>query len=253
MPDHLLAELQYQPGAPLYLAVRRRMAEAIRSGEWSPGESIPAEKKLCERYGVSMGTLRRAVDHLTTAGLLIRQQGRGTFVARHSQDRYLFSFFHVVGQAGNKEYPAVRLLKCGFTTADEFAADALGIKTGSQLMHLSNELSLAGKVAVLDEVYLPVSLFPGISEMRLRERQTTLYQMYQDEFNITVVRTTESLRACASNKSQARVLNIDVGEPLLKITRIAYSFQDKPAELRYSFVNTQRCEYRPAPYVRERG
>jgi GntR family transcriptional regulator len=244
---------RFLPGSPLYLEVRRRIADAIRAGEWRPGEAIPPEKKLCEHFGVSIGTLRKAVDELTASGVLLRQQGRGTFVARHSKDRYLFSFFHLFGQDGRKEYPTVRFLKCGFASADAFDASALAVKAGSRLIHLSNELALAGEVVSLDEIYLPVALFPGLTEQRLRDRQTTLYQLYQDEFGVTVVRTAERLRACGASRSQARLLNTEVGAPLLQIIRLAYSFQERPVELRFSYVNTRRCEYRPEPFVRERG
>jgi len=253
MPNSPIADSRFQPGAPLYLEIRRRIAEAIRSGEWRPGDAIPPEKKLCERFGVSMGTLRRAVDELTASGLLVRQQGRGTFVARHSQHRYLFSFFHIFGQNGHKEYPEVRFLKCGFASADAFAAEALAVTAGSRLIHLSNELSLAGEVTSLDEIFLSAAQFPGLTEKRLRERRTTLYQMYQDEFDVTVVRAAERLRASAATRSQAKLLDTDVGAPLLQIIRIAYSFQDRPVELRYSYVNTRHCEYRPDPFVREQG
>lgn len=253
MPESALTDSRYQPSSPLYLEVRRRIADAIRSGEWRPGDAIPPERKLCERFGVSIGTLRKAVDELTASGLLVRQQGRGTFVARHSQGRYLFSFFHLVGHDGRKEYPTVRFLRCGHTTAAAFAADALRVKAGSRLIHLSNELSLAGEVASLDDIFLPVALFPGLTEQRLRDRRTTLYQMYQDEFDVTVVRTAERIRATSATRSQARVLNTQAGSPLLQIIRVAYTFQDRPVELRFSYVHTRRCEYRPEPFVRERG
>lgn len=243
----------FQPGSPLYLEVRHRIAEAIRAGEWRPGEAIPTEKKLCERFGVSMGTLRKAVDELSASGLLVRQQGRGTFVARHSQDRYLFFFFHLVGRDGHKAYPDVRFLKCGSASADAFAAEALAVKVGAPLIHLSNVLSLAGEVTSLDEIFLPAALFPGLTGQRLRDRRTTLYQMYQDEFDITVVRAAERVRAYAATSSQARLLKTEVGAPLLQIVRIVYSFQNRPVELRYSYVNTRHCEYRPDPFVRDRG
>jgi GntR family transcriptional regulator len=197
--------------------------------------------------------LRKAVDELAASGLLVRQQGRGTYVTRHSQDRYLFSFFHLVGHDGHKEYPEVRFLKCGSASADAFAGETLGVKIGSRLVYLCNELSLSGQVASLDDIFLPAALFPGLTEQRLRERQTTLYQMYQDEYDVTVVRTAERVRACAATRSQARLLKTDAGAPLLQIIRVAYSFQDRPVELRYSYVNTRRCEYRPDPFIRERN
>lgn len=252
MPQGSAESAWFQPGSPLYLEVRRRIAEAIRAGEWRPGDAIPPEKMLCERFGVSMGTLRKAVDELTASGVLVRQQGRGTFVARHSQDRYLFSFFHLVGHDGHKEYPVVRFLGFEETRADELAAEVLSLKIGSPLFHLSNLLSLSGAVASLDEIYLPAALYPGLAEQRLRARKTTLYQMYEDEFGISVVRASERVRACAATRAQARRLGTAAGAPLLQVIRAAYSFQDRPVELRIAYVNTQRCEYRPEPYLRER-
>lgn len=241
-----------RPATPLYLEVRQRLADAIRSGEWRPGEAIPNERALCERFGVSMGTLRKAVDQLTASGVLLRHQGRGTFVARHSQDRYLFSFFHLVGQDGHKEYPQVRALAFGATSADPYAARMLAVKPRSRLMWLSNLLSLRGQVVSLDEIHLPAVLFPGLTEQRLRERQTTLYQMYQDEFNITVVRTEERVRAQVAAEQQARILGVATGAPLLQIIRVAYAFQDKPVELRYSYVNTEQIEFLSNSQVRQR-
>lgn len=165
-------------GGPLYRDTRQRILEAIDSLEWRPGEAIPSEKKLAERFGISMGTLRKAVDELTASGVLIRKQGLGTFVARHSQDRYLFSFFHLVGHDGHKEYPEVRFRHFGVVAASSFAAKALGLKVGARLYHLSNILSLHGEVTSIDEIYLPAALYSGLTEKQLREREGTLYQLY---------------------------------------------------------------------------
>lgn len=237
-----------RPGSPLYREISQRITAAIDAREWRPGEAIPSEKKLCERFGVSMGTLRKGVDELTASGVLVRKQGLGTFVARHSEDRYLFSFFHLVGRDGHKEYPGVSFGNFAVAAADAFAAEALAVKVGARLYHLSNVLSLRGQVTCLDEIYLPSALFSGLSEKRLRNRTTTLYQMYQDEFNVSVVRATERVRGIAATRSQAQLLLTQVGAPLLEIIRTVYTFGDRPIELRYSYVNTQHCEYRPGTY-----
>jgi GntR family transcriptional regulator len=250
MPKIIVSTEHVQPGSPLYIEVRRKIAEAIRAGEWRPGDALPSEKLLCERFSVSMGTLRKAVDELTASGLVVRQQGLGTFVARHSQDRYLFSFFHLVGRDGHKEYPKVRFISLRTVEADDFAAHALAVKIGSPLFCISNLLSLQGEVASLDQIYLPTALFPDLTSQQLRTRETTLYQMYQDEFDVSVVRASERVRGYAATRSQAGLLKTTIGAPLLQIIRCAYSFQDRPVELRYSYANTQRCEYRPDPYVR---
>ena len=238
----------HQPA--LYIRVRAQILETIRSGQWPPGEAIPPEKKLCEMFGVSIGTLRKAVDELTSSGVLIRRQGKGTFVASHSQDRYLFFFFHLLGQDGHKEYPAVEFQKFGTAKADVFAAQALDVSVGDPLWHVSNRLSLRGEVVSLDEIYLSKALFPDLSDARLKVRQTTLYQMYQDEFGQTIMRAAERVQAVLATGAQAKRLKVKAGTPLLKIIRIAYSVDDRPIELRYSFVQTHRCEYRPDTYVR---
>ncbi|MEO7244648.1 MAG: GntR family transcriptional regulator [Rubrivivax sp.] len=252
VPSKKSARPWSEPGSPLYREVRRQIENAIDALEWRPGEVIPSEKNLCERYGVSMGTLRKAVDELTATGLLVRKQGVGTFVGQHSEDRYLFSFFHLVGRKGQKEYPGVAFRAFAVAAADNFAAQSLGVRAGARLFRVSNVLSLRGKVTSMDEIYLPAALFPGMTEQRLRDRTATLYQMYQDEFHVTVVRASERVRGFAASQTLAQVLQTGIGAPLLEIIRIAYTFQDRPIELRYSYVNTETCEYRPETYFSNR-
>lgn len=238
-----MSVIAFPLGAPLYKEVKRKITEAVRDGEWKPGGMIPSERKLCERFGVSMGTVRKAVDELSAEGFLIRQQGRGTFVASHTQDRYLFSFFHIVRQDGYKEYPRVELIEFDKARADAEAAAMLGIDPGARLSRFVNKLSLGGESVVIDEIFLPDNLFPRLSEKRLRERQTTLYQFYQEEFDVTVIRTVERLRAVKADAFKSRLLGVKVGEPLLHIIRVALSFRDQPVELRHSYVDTRRYEY----------
>lgn len=234
-------------GVPLYQEVKRKIIESVRHGEWRPGGVIPSEKKLCERFGVSMGTLRKAVDELSAEGFLIRQQGRGTFVASHNQDRYLFAFFHVVRQDGHKEYPRVELVEFEKVKADAYAAAMLRIEAGARLFRFVNKLELSGSIVVIDEVLLPESLFPGLTEKKLRERPATLYQLYQEDFRITVIRTVERLRAVKADAFKARLLGVKVGDPLLHAIRVALSFKEQPVELRYSYVDTRRYEYYSEP------
>jgi GntR family transcriptional regulator len=89
----------------LYKDVQRRLTEALTRGEWRPGDAIPAERVLSERCGTSIGTVRRAIDELVAENIMIRQQGRGTYVASHNRDRMLFYFFHIVDEQGTSAIP----------------------------------------------------------------------------------------------------------------------------------------------------
>jgi GntR family transcriptional regulator len=237
------SDTAFVPGAPLYREVGRKMARSIHLGEWKPGEALPAERKLSDRYGVSMGTLRKAVDDLVAKGVLIRQQGRGTFVSKHGKDRYLFAFFHILRQDGRKEYPSVQLHGFSKAKADPETAKLLGVAPGSGLVRIVNLLSLQGRQVIVDEISLPESLFPAINRHAVLERSGTLYELYQDEFGATVIRTEERLRAVKADAQKASFLGVRVGDPLLHVIRIARSFNNQAVELRHSYINTNNYEY----------
>lgn len=228
---------------PLYREVKHKLMESLRGGEWKPGEMIPAEKRLCERYGVSVGTLRKAVDELTAEHILIRHQGRGTFVASHSQDRYMFGFFHICPKHGPKEYPQVEFISLDKVKADADSARRLGVAKGSRLLRIVNRLSLGGARVIVDDILLPERFFAGMTEEDVRERRTTLYQLYQDRFGVAVLRTEERLDAGGANAEVAGLLGIDEGTALLHITRRAMTFRDEVVELRHSYVLTRDYDY----------
>src|SRR5436190_44350 len=94
----------------LYKSVRAAMTSSLARGEWKPGDLIPSEFALAERFGVSKGTIRRALDELVAEKILVRRQGSGTYVAIHSRDRALYHFFHLASRDGKKELPVRELL-----------------------------------------------------------------------------------------------------------------------------------------------
>lgn len=230
-------------GLPLYREVKHKLMESLRDGEWKAGDMIPAEKRLCERYGVSVGTLRKAVDELTAENILIRHQGRGTFVASHSQDRYMFGFFHICPKTGQKEYPKVEFISLDKDKADADSARRLGVGKGSKLHRIVNRLSLSGRAVIVDHILLADRFFPGLTEQQVRERRTTLYQLYQDSFGVAVLRTEERLDAEGASADVAELLSIAPGTPVLHIVRRAFSFRDEVVELRHSWVLTTDHEY----------
>src|SRR5450432_187735 len=90
---------------PLYAQVKALMIRRMLRGDWRPGALLPSEARLAAEFGVSQGTMRKALDEMATQNLVVRQQGRGTFIARHSQRGALFHFFHIRDESGIKELP----------------------------------------------------------------------------------------------------------------------------------------------------
>ena len=229
-------------GSPLYEQVKQAVLAALAQGEWKQGDAIPPEKLLAERFGVSIGTLRKAIDELAAENILVRHQGRGTYVAAHTRNHHFFKFFRILRQ---DEHKTIRSPSCCVSGAcaprpPRAKAGAAGRRAGVRV----REPAVAQRRRGDDGRDLPAeSRFPGLTEAHLRERPSTLYALYQDVFGVNVIGTDERLRAGLADRAQARWLGVQEGEPLLEIRRVAYSYNRQPVEWRISRVNTAAYEY----------
>jgi len=230
-------------GAPLYRLVKSALLRAIESGHYPAGGALPSETELAAALGVSVGTLRHATDELVAEHILVRRQGRGTFVAVHNADRFMFQFFHVERSDGLRQAPQVELVAFERIRMDEEPAQALGLKAGEPAFQIDNRLLLQGKAVIHDRLTLPVLLFKGLTEKRFRERTSTIYHLYQTEFGITVTRAREHARATIADRCVVRILGVGAGAPVMEVRRTALTFGDKPVEYRVSSIDTARHAY----------
>ncbi|MGF6793458.1 GntR family transcriptional regulator [Paraburkholderia sp. 35.1] len=230
-------------GGTRYKEVKNAMLAALAAHEWKGGETIPSEKRLAERFGVSIGTLRKAIDELVADNILVRHQGLGTFVAQHQRDRHFFRFFRIVRQDGDKTYPSVTLVQFRKAKATRDIATLLKVETGARVFTFINRLALHGETVMIDNITVPEARFPGLTEAALRSRPSTLYNFYQDAFNINVLGTEERVRVAVANELESKLLEVPHGTPLLEVRRVAYSYHRAPVEVRISHANTARYEY----------
>lgn len=230
-------------GMPLYRVVKRSLLSAIESGSCPPGETLPSESEIASAMRVSIGTLRRAVDELAAEHILVRRQGRGTFVATHGTDRFLFQFFHIERSDGLREPPQVDLVSFERLRVDDEPAEALQLRAGDPVIQIENRLRLQGGAVIYDRLTLPSILFKGLTEKRFRERSGTIYQLYQVDFGITVLRAKERARASAADRNAVRVLSLPFGQPVMQVRRTALTFGDRPVEYRISIINTAQHDY----------
>jgi GntR family transcriptional regulator len=238
---------------PLYREVKRLLTQSLIEGEWPAGAALPSETRLAQRYKVSIGTLRKAIDELVAERIVTRHQGRGTFVATHNANRLMFHFFHIVGRDGNMEYPTTRTLafRKGKATAEQ--AQRLAIAGGDPVLRIRNLLSLSGRPVILDDIVLPQALFADLSEKVFTARDNTIYHLYQTRYGINVLRSSERLSAVLADADAAKLLQVRKGAPLLAINRTALTYRDIPVELRLSLVNTAAHEYASDLGREERG
>ena len=228
---------------PLYKEVKNRITRSLIAGEWKPGAAIPSETRLAAHFRVSVGTIRKAIDELVAEKIVVRQQGRGTFVTTHSEDRQFYNFFHMVGKDGGREPPDHELLSLQTVKADHATALQLGLARGERVYRIHNVLKLAGSPVIFDELRVPAARFADLSAEKFGARDGTIYGFYQSRYGINVVRISERLSTAIADARVARVLGVTLASPVLVIKRVAYTYHDQPVELRTSWVNTAHHEY----------
>ena len=245
MPDSAVSPKGTSSGAsssptfsPLYRQIKSLLLQRLESGEWRPGEAIPSESDLATRFNVSQGTVRKAIDEMAAENLLIRRQGKGTFVASHDDPRAFFRFLRLVPLAGGIEQSRSIPLECWRAKAGPEVARMLELNIGDPINIVRRVLQFAGKPVVVDEIYLPGAIFGTVTLEMLRDYQGSLYSFFENRFGVRMIRAEERLRAVAADRASAELLNVAEGSPLLSVERVSFSYGDKPVEWRRGLYST---------------
>jgi GntR family transcriptional regulator len=202
---------------------------------------IPNEFELAAEFGVSQGTARKAMDALAADGLVVRRQGRGTFVVEHTPANMLFRFFNIFEDDGSQIHPSspVATPSSGHATPEEQAA--LALAPDDRVVRINRVRTRNGHPFVLEAIALPDKLFPGLATRTALPN--TLYDLFQRDFGVLVSRADERITAALAGEHDASVLGIKVGAPTLRISRIAFGLDDKPIEWRVSIFHLDGAHY----------
>ncbi len=229
---------------PLYVQTKALLEHALEAGEWPPGTAIPAEVALAARFGVSQGTVRKAIGALAAENLLVRRQGKGTFVATHTEEPASnFRFLRIRRNDGRPEYPGSRLIDLRRGKAGAEVARALAIKQGDGIYILRRILDYASRPVVLDEITLPAALFNGLTRARFSGYPGSMYGFFETEFGVRMLRAEERLYAVAADRAAAELLDVAAGSPLLAVDRISFTYGDRPVEVRRGLCTTRHEHY----------
>ena len=232
--------------SPLYRQIKALLTRSLQGGEWRPGEVIPSEFELAVRFKVSQGTVRKAIDALADENLLVRRQGKGTFVATHSEERVQFRFLRLMPDDGEVGGMARRFIDCRRLRAPAEVARALALKAGDAAVQVRRVLSFRGKPVVFDDIWLPGHAFKGLTAERLADYKGPMYGLFESEFGVRMIRAEEKLRAVAADADAAALLTLPPGAPLLSVERLSFTYGDRPVELRRGLYDTTAHFYRNA-------
>ena len=233
--------------SPLYQQIKALILQSLQAGQWKPGDLIPSEIELAARFRVSQGTVRKAIDELAAEHLVVRRQGRGTFVATHAEQHVQYRFLRLLPDQGDasSEGPAQRsIVDCKRQRAPADVARTLGLRTGDSVLQVRRVLSFQGVPTILEDLWLPGSAFKGLTAERLATHQGAMYALFETEFGVRMVRADEKLRAVAADEQAAERMQVPIGSPLLSVERVAYTYQDAPMELRRGLYRTDTHHYR---------
>ncbi len=239
-----VADTEAPAFSPLYQQIKGLLMRSLGQGEWKAGEALPAEPELAQRFKVSQGTVRKALDALTAEGLLVRRQGKGTFVATHAEAQVQYRFLRLMPDQGVRQAMQRQFLDFRRLRAPADIARALDQKAGDGVLQLRRLLLAGDTPVVLDDIWLNARLFKGLTAERLQAYRGPMYGLFEAEFGVQMIRAEEKIRAVAAAEADAALLGVAPRAPLLLVERRSYTYADRPVELRRGLYRTEAHYYR---------
>lgn len=213
------ADLQH---LPLYLRIRQILRERIAEGEYAPGTAIPSEADLSQFFGTTKATVRGAIDGLIDEGLVLRVQGKGTFVARGLNvdgERLHVPRGFRDSQILQKHAPSIRVLETSIRLVGDFYARMFDVSPEGALYHVRRLNCIDGEPFAIESTLIPCEIFPGIEEIDISV--FSLYEFYSLRGH-TVVRAYEELEVCELKAREAQLLHAQADDPALGIMCVSY-------------------------------
>lgn len=230
--------------APLYQQIKSLLLRSLQLGEWQPGQAIPSEVELAARFKVSQGTVRKAIDELAAENIVVRRQGKGTFVATHAEETTQYRFLRLAPDEGGLPQLKRRLLECRRMRSSEATSRALQLAAGEPVVEVRRLLLDGETPVVLDDLTLPGAAFKGLDAERLEQWRGPLYRLFEAEYSVRMIRAEERIRAVAASAEEAALLQVPAGAPLLEVQRCSFTYGDRPMELRRGLYHTDGFHYR---------
>lgn len=233
-------ELSRNTFEPLYYQIREDIREKINSKQYPPNSMIPTEAELCEYYGVSRITVRRAVLDLVQEGLLNRGKGKGTFVSENyglTEVNGVQSFTQEL--LGLNMRPSAKLLGCRIRTADSTLRQALGLAEGEKVVTISRLRLVNDREPCMVEVMnFPYKLVPDIEKEDLSQ---SVYQLLKNNYQCEVVYATDIMEPIIIGEYESRLLELEMPTAGMRTNRLGYDSCRRPIEYTTHIIPGKKC------------
>ena len=233
--------LDKQSPIPIYIQIEEQLKQQIQQGDFSIGTSIPSERELSERFGVSRMTVRQSITKLVNDGLLYREKGRGTFVANPKVEQPLnglTSFTEDMESRGMR--PSSKLIGFEILDPESDVAQELQLNDGDQVYFVERIRFADGKPMAIERTFLPVKRFPDLTEESF---QGSLYAVIENNQQLKISHATQRMEAGLVKKEDADLLQIQPPAAVLLIERISFLEGELPFEVVRSTYRADRYKF----------
>jgi GntR family transcriptional regulator len=234
--------IDLKSAAPLYHQLKDLIKRQIGNKIWKFDQMIPSENDLAHTYGISVGTVKKALSVLVEEGVLYRRQGKGTFVARPDFKRSFIRFFRYgLGEQNLGDFPESKVLNSEIIAPSKRVKSILQLKGNNRVIKIKRIRSFGDTPLMLEDLFLPHHMFKGFDRVDIS--QQLLYPIYDVKYKTPIIWAEENLWPQIANTEESDLLGISAGDPLIAIERVAYTFGDKPVECRSSLGRGDRFRY----------
>jgi len=226
---------------PLYKQVYDLLTRQLVEGQWKPSEPLPSEHALAAELGVSQGTVRKALNQMVAENLLQRRQGKGTFVAEHTQESSLFRFFRFREPNGESLIPETQVVSVTRREVTNTERRHLNLEQGDNVVEMIRIRSLQGEPTIYEKIIQPLTVFPDIDLEPVIPN--SLYTLYQEKFGISIVEVREEIRAGNLSAEQAQLLGVEMDAPVLVVERASINIDGRTVEWSEACCSTAKFVY----------
>lgn len=215
---------------PYYVQVKKALQDHIENGGWQPGDQLPGEPELCRMFNVSRTVIRQALKDMEYEGLIYREKGKGTFVAKPKIDQSLVQkltgFFQDMVDRGYT--PVTNVLSQVMVPASAKVAAHLQLEPGTPVIEIHRLRGIENEPFILDTTYLPYARCAHLLHEDLS--QQSLYALLEHKFGLVIARGHRTLEAVRANDYEAQLLQINPGDPLILLDSVVYLDDGTPIE-----------------------
>lgn len=222
---------------PIYYRLQNILRSQIENGLLKPGEKIPTERELSDEYGVSIGTVKKALLGLVQESFLYRVQGSGTFVTGSTLRRESLRYYRLKRDFGDDQADLkVNLIGIERVAGRQPHNAYLQLDEHDSLYKMERTFLLDGEPMIYTVSFLPEKTFPKLDELPAnRFEKTTLYEALEDIYTVTTTHNHKLFGVAQADKKVAGALNVETGRPMLFIEMLSFTFKETPYEYRQSF------------------